>query len=178
MGKHGPKPRRERIDEERHVPRNRERRRPETVSIEYFLGVYRPREKCIVLYVRGFHWCCQNYGFDPEWLRHVVIIHEIAHWIMHCLPKAGVPLWKTELYEMCSRNLHEGWAQLMTWWIAKQVGGNFLDTFKELNKDQSPPYRVFKDFTDYAEDEVMESLDRLRFLAWPATVRDWERTLQ
>ena len=61
--------------------------------------------------------------------------------------KPGVPTWPTDLYGSSEeRNVHEGWAQLITWWIADQVDGEFKRTFEKLNKMQSPPYRVFEQF--------------------------------
>ena len=59
-------------------------------------------------------------SFDKEWLSAVVLIHEIGHWITHQLPKPGVPTWRTDLYDSSERYVHEGWAQLITWWIANQ----------------------------------------------------------
>ena len=103
------------------VPRNRERRRPETVSIEELLGVYQPRQEQIIIYEKGIRW--RGHRLDEEWLFAVVLIHEIGHWITHVLPKPGVPAWATDLYVSADINVHEGWAQLMTWWVADQVGG-------------------------------------------------------
>ena len=94
---------------------------------------------------RGIEWMVVRKSFDKEWLSAVVLIHEIGHWITHQLPKPGVPTWRTDLYDSSERYVHEGWAQLITWWIANQddVDRQFKDTFEKLNKLQSPPYRVF-----------------------------------
>ena len=157
------------------IPRNRERRRPETISIEELLGAYQARHERIVLYERGIQW--RRHGLDPDWLRAVVLIHEIGHWITHVLPKPGTPAWNTDLYVLGERDVHEGWAQLLTWWVADQVGGSFRSTFEKLNRNQSSPYRVFEDFKGLAKERVMASLEGLRTLAWPARLQDWRRLL-
>ena len=150
--------------------------RPETISIEELLGVYRPRHEQIVIYERGITWLRNRY--DHEWLRAVVLIHEIGHWIAHALPKPGTPTWATDLYVLGDIDVHEGWAQLMTSWIAKRVGGEFMATFEELNRNQSPPYHVFKQFQDEPTDGVMASLEKLRLLQWPARLQDWRKAMR
>ena len=169
--------RRERIPRNRErrerIPRNQERRRPETISIEELLGVYQPRHERIVIYERGIRW--RRDRFDEEWLFAVVLIHEIGHWITHMLPKLGMPTWATDLYVLGEMDVHEGWAQLMTCWIAEQVGGKFKETFGALNRNQSPPYRVFEQFKDEPKDKVMASLEQLRLLSWPARLQDWKK---
>ncbi len=164
-----------RDENEYQIPRNRERRRPETISIEELLGVYQSEHQQIIIYERGIKWLGSR--LDGEWLFSVVLIHEIGHWITHVLPKPGVPAWSTDLFALSETDLKEGWAQLITWWIAKQVGGAFRDTFEKLNRNQSSPYHVFEQFKNEPIDEVMASLERLRFLSWPARLQDWKRTL-
>jgi len=161
---------------ENQIPRNLERRRPETISIEELLGVYQSRHEQIVIYERGIKW--RGHRYDEEWLRAVVLIHEISHWITHVLPKPGVPTWPTDLFALSETDLKEGWAQLITWWIAKQVGGPFKETFEKLNQNQSPPYHVFEQFEDEPIDKVIASLERLRLLSWPARLQDWEKVLK
>ncbi len=165
-----------REDRQDRIPRFNNRGRPETISIEELLGVYRPRQEQIVIYERGIRW--RRNRVDPEWLRAVVLIHEIGHWITHVLPKPGIPAWATGLYLLGSRDVHEGWAQLMTWWIAEQVGGRFKATFEELNRNQSPPYHVFAQFKGEPTDRMMASLERLRLLTWPARLQDWRAAMR
>lgn len=166
----------QRRDEEQ-IPRNRERRKPETISIEELLGVYQSQHQQIVIYERGVKWSTHRHQLDAEWLRTVVLIHEIGHWITHVLPKPGVPTWSTDLFALSEADLKEGWAQLITWWIADQVGGPFKETFERLNQRQSRPYHVFEQFKDEPIDKVMESLEKLRLLLYPARLQDWKEAL-
>ena len=85
---------------------------PDIISIEEWCGVYLPRSEKIVIYERGIRW--QGHRFDEEQLFNVVLIHEIAHWITHKLHQPGLSAWETDLYALGERDVHEGWAQLMT----------------------------------------------------------------
>ena len=148
---------------------------PDTISIEECFGVYRPLPEEIVIYERGIRW--QGHHLDEEQLFAVVLIHEIAHWITHKLSGPGLSAWETDLYVAGETDVHEGWAQLMTWWIANQVGGEFKQVFETLNKKQSPPYQIFKRFKSVPVDRVIASLSRLRCLSSPARLQDWEETM-
>ena len=148
----------------------------EKISIEELLGVYDHQLQQIIIYERGIEWLGRR-GFEEKWLSAVVLIHEIGHWITHQLRKLGVPTWPTDLYASSDIKVHEGWAQLITWWIADQVGGEFKHTFEKLNRKQSSPYRVFKDFKSEPIDMVMASLEKLRLLQWPARLEDWKNAL-
>ena len=145
----------------------------ELTSIDEVLGAYRPQREQIVIFERGIQWLGRQ-GFDEEWLHSVVLIHEIAHWMTHMLPKPGIPSWNTEHYVLSSKEVHEGWAQLMTSWVARRVAGEFARTFEDLNAKQAPVYRIFENFKEEPEDGVMSSLEELRLLPRPASVRDWE----
>ena len=157
-------------------PRNRERRRPETVSIEELFGVYQPWQEQIIIYEKGIRW--RGHRLDEEWLFAVVLVHEIGHWITHVFPKPGVSAWATDLYVNADINVHEGWAQLLTWWVADQVGGQFKQTFEELNERQSSPYKVFEQFKGEPIDRVMASLEKLRSLLHPAQLGDWKAAIR
>ena len=161
------------------IPIDEQRRPPEKISIEDLLGIYQPRLQQIIIYERGIRWMVVREGFDEEWLSAVVLIHEIGHWITHQLPQPGVPTWPTDLYVLGDPEVHEGWAQLITWWIADQVDvdGEFRSTFEKLNRKQSPPYHVFEQFKTEPIDKVMASLEKLRLLQWPARLEDWEKAL-
>jgi len=97
--------------------------------------------------------------------------------VSHLLPKPGLPEWPLELYKQTEEEVHEGWAQLLTWWVVEDVGGRLKAVFEELNKLQPPAYKVFERFKDKPVGAVMASLERLRQLPWPARLEDWARFL-
>jgi len=173
----------EQIEDERpeerepRIPRNRERGRPETISIEEVLGCYIPNPE-IILYQRGLRWCARRNNFDEELLRGVVLIHEIGHWVTHLLPKTEAPFWSTELYRLTSTEVKEGWAQLITWWIVDEIGGEIKEVFEKLNMLQSHPYRVYEQFKSASVNSVINSLEMLRQLRWPAGINDWRRFIK
>jgi len=159
------------------IPRNRERKRSEYINIEEVLGCYVPNPK-IILYQRGLKWVAKKYNLDEELLREVVLIHEIGHWVTHLLPKFESPFWPTELYKLTSTEVHEGWAQLITWWIVNEIGGEMKNVFENLNKLQSQPYHVYEKLTSYSINSVVKSLVMLRQLRWPAGMDDWRRFIK
>ncbi len=168
------------------VSRDRQRFRPETLSIEELLGCYLPRSGEIVLWRRGLAWCARllashraSSADDVEpWLRAVVIIHELAHWMMHKLRGPAVAEWPTEAYLAAEEAVHEGWAQLLTHYVAKSLGGRFRSTFDALNRRQSAVYQVWQQFQRVASDKAFACLDRLRRLAPPASLQDWQELMQ
>jgi hypothetical protein len=159
------------------IPRNQERGRPELISIEELLGCYLPNPQ-IILYQRGLKWCARRHDLDEELLRGIVLIHEIGHWVTHLLPKPDIPSWPTELYKLMSIEVSEGWAQLITWWIVDEIGGEIKQVFEELNRLQSHPYRVYGKFKGNSVSSVINSLDMLRQLRWPAGINDWQRFIK
>lgn len=151
----------------------------ENISIEELLGVYRPRQEQILIWEKGIQWLARrNRNFDEEWLFAVVLIHELGHWITHTLPKPGSPFWETSSYMLVEEDVHEGWAQLMTSWVADRVGGEFKQTFDDLNKRQSATYQVFKKYMHEPPDKMMSSLEKLRSLPWPARLQDWDEVIK
>ncbi len=160
--------------EENQVPKNHDRMKPDTYSIESLLGVYQPSDLQIIIYEKGIRWLCdKNDNFDADWLFSVVLIHEIGHWITHKLSKPSQPCWPTDSYLLAETEVHEGWAQLITWWIAEEIKGEFKSQFEELNKKQSSPYRVFEKFKKEPIKRMFDSLEELRRLSEPATLQNW-----
>ena len=163
--------------------RNENRGRPETMSIEEMLGMYEPRKQRITLWEMGIEWFGRRFPVNPDTLFSVVLVHELGHWITHQLPKPGIPTWPTDLYVLGERDVHEGWAQLMTFWIAREAGrgagprGDFKHTFEELNKHQSSPYHVYRHFETEPVDRVIASLEKMRRLPRPARLRDWKQAI-
>lgn len=157
------------------IPPSRQRGRPETISIEEVLGCYLASKEQIILYARGLRWYAREKDLNEDLLRAVVLLHEIGHWITHLLPKPGVPEWPLEPYKLTEEDVHEGWAQLMAWWVVEEVKGEIKGVFDKLNISQPAPYRVYEQFKSKPINVVMASLERLRQLKWPARIEDWER---
>jgi len=155
------------------IPRDRQRGRPEIITIEELLGGYIPNPK-IILWVRGIDWLAKRKGYDRELLQAIVLLHEIGHWITHQLPKNTSPGWETNLYVATEKNVHEGWAQLITYWVLDKIGGEIKDIFDDLSNHQSSPYKVYEKFIRKNMDSVLNSLEALRNLKWPARLTDWE----
>ncbi|MEQ8192683.1 MAG: hypothetical protein ABRQ39_32255, partial [Candidatus Eremiobacterota bacterium] len=156
------------------------------------LGVYIPSDKQIILYDRGIDWFAAEEKLDNNLLRAVVLVHEIGHWVTHVLPKFqqfnstilrlfaqqhGNPGWPLADYTKTDEEVHEGWAQLITWWIVNHVGGELKRTFEKLNQNQSSPYLVFKKYTGYDVKRVIDSLEKLRNLGRPAKISDWDNVI-
>jgi len=164
--------------EKEKIPRNRQRPRPETISIEEVLGLYIPANTNIILYQRGLKWFAKKLNLDEDFLKGIVLVHEIGHWITHLLPKKGIPDWDINLYKLTSNEVHEGWAQLITYWVVKEIGGEIEHIFEELNRRQSSAYQVYKNFKDERISQVLKSLEYLRLLSKPASIDDWKSGLK
>jgi len=163
--------------------KNRDSPIPEFISIEELLGCYMPNPKIIILYQKGLEWLSKRQIFDIDLLRAIVLVHEVAHWISHFLKKPGLKEWKLEYYKNTDPFVHEGWAQLLTWWIVSKssiVGKSSEDikgVFKRLTDFQPPRYKIYKDFTHYREQKIIDSLEHLRILGKPAKLQDWKDVL-
>ncbi|HOM41543.1 MAG TPA: hypothetical protein P5320_02265 [Bacteroidales bacterium] len=164
----------QRKDTETRIPGNKERRRPDTISIEEVLGCYRTNPPSIILYIKGLDWLTRKNNLKSELLRGIVLVHEVGHWITHLLPTPNVPFWPTEHYNKSSMEVHEGWAQLITWWVVDEISGEIKKVFDYLNKYQSSPYNIYKNFTSKSRKSVINSLDVLRKLGRPAVLNDWQ----
>lgn len=161
------------------ITQDPDRRAPEYYNVEELLGCYQPEHETIILYERGIRWLGLK-DYDSDWLRSVVLIHELAHWMMHKLPKQNFADWPTALYKSTKSDLHEAWAQLLTCWMAEEVGNDFKATFEQLNRNQSQPYHLYKQFpiATYSTSKIMTSLEMLRALTTPATLNDWHEILK
>ncbi len=144
------------------------------LPIEELLGCYIPSLKIVILYDIGLEWYSTKRNVNKDLLRAVVLIHEIAHWISHLLPKRGIKEWPLKFYEDTDINVHEGWAQLLTYWVVDEVDRDIENTFKKLNTNQPAPYKIYEHFTKYWIEEIMDSLAHLRTLGKPAELQDWK----
>ena len=157
-----------------------EYKKPEWVDIEELLGVYHPSPKPrITLYAMGLAWHARHMGVDPAWLTSVVLVHEAGHWLTHQLPQhasrhhPALATWPTAAYQATSSMVHEGWAQIVTWWLVREYGGRLQDAFLKLNQGQSPKYKVYQRIQGMDIDHVIASLQPTRAMSAGATLRDW-----
>jgi nitrogen fixation protein len=149
---------------------------PENYSIEEVLGCYETLPR-IVLYELGMGWFSERFGLDKELLRAVVLVHEVAHWITHLMPGPNTHFWPKDDYEQTSLDVHECLAQLLTYWVVESSGGRLRDTFAELNRHQSPPYKLYEKYTSQARKRVLFSLEMMRSMGRPCGWHDWDRLI-
>ena len=155
-----------------------------SIPIDELLGLYSPRQG-ILLYERGLRWVAAHHFLDRSVLQSVVLIHECGHWLTHMLPKPGTRAWPEELYLATQPEVHEGWAQLMTAWVARVAHqgcasvprNDFESTFEVLNRHQSAKYHVYRQFESLCPTRVMQTLEWLRQLYRPASLADWKTLL-
>ncbi|GIX41922.1 MAG: hypothetical protein KatS3mg129_1655 [Leptospiraceae bacterium] len=157
----------------------------EEIPIEKVLGEYIAEPyPVIILYQKGIRECSLRFHFDEELLRAIVLIHEVGHWITHLLPEKNSPSWPITNYKNTSSEVHEGWAQLITYFVVLDVletRGEIKNVFLKLLNFQPPQYHVFKKFTKFIKidiEKVIQSLIKLRELNRPATLEDWENFLK
>lgn len=155
---------------------NIEKEAPEIITIEEVLGFYIPNSR-IVIYQRGLNWVSNRYRLDANQLRAIVLIHELGHWIMHKLPAPGISEFDMKTYSLTDEDVHEGWAQLLTYWIAEDTGGDFKKVYEKLNKIQTNTYRVYENFKDIDIQIVIESLKKMRIQKYPISLSTWEKFL-
>ena len=142
------------------------------ITIESLLGCYYTDPE-IILFKKGIDWFAENYNMPVKLLQTVVLIHEIGHFISNVSAKPGINTWQEEHFDLTDPEIHEGWAQLLTWYITKEEI-ELKQAFDKLNKLQTPLYRNYKRYLHIPENKIIESLFILRNLNRPAELADWE----
>jgi hypothetical protein len=111
-------------------------------------GGFARKIRCGSGYNISLHQLYQNLciiGLSEQDLTTIVLLHETGHWITHKLPY-DVGAWKNNEHYLESRKnnreIHEGWAQLITYWSIKE-NPKLKESFIKLNKRQSGPYKVW-----------------------------------
>lgn len=166
-------------------------------DIDELLGLYEPNAKQykssfsplfspskqapqIVIYERGIKYCANETGLSDSILLQIVIIHELSHWIVHKLQDNKGNIWKNDLFDSTNADVHEGWAQLLTFWALDYLRDKEgMKVFEELNKNQSPPYHKYKEILNHCNDEItiLNSLPPLRTTNGGASFKDWLKLL-
>lgn len=108
------------------------------------LGMYCPKEVKIVLFITRIKNTAKDLNIEEELLKQIVILHEIGHWISHKLVYNNTD-WIEYLYNKKTVDVHEGLAQLYTWWVVDKFP-ELKEAFIKLNEHQPSPYLVWKYF--------------------------------
>lgn len=185
------------------------------------LGQYLPGKNCeIVIFERGLRDCAQSLNLAKLALRELTIVHEVAHWVSDQIPmtrsrsisnherwsdlryqtSAGTTKCEPSGFEESDKEVHEGWAQLVSFYTllmayddrlrnsvaapsllsyAKRDGRGCLYAFMELNEHQSRPYQVWMDILaqNKTPQQVVGTLKQLRNATPGATLTDWQSIL-
>ncbi len=131
------------------------------------LGMYFPATQSITLYTKRIEEAAKGLNVSTDALRQVVLLHEIGHWITHKL-HYNRQCWEIAKYNSASTEVHEGWAQLLAWWVVKNIS-KLKRAFDRLNKEQIQQYHVWVEF----KHSTIKSLLVLRELESP-TKTTWE----
>lgn len=146
-------------------------------DIERVLAIYRPSTEEIIVCAPKIISCANSLKVHPATLLPVVLVHELGHWLMHRLRDGRDQVWDTRSYYDAHTYVHEGWAQLMTAWMANELGGEFQRCFEELAKHQSYPYQVFRNYVGYPRELVVRSLAFMREGPTPCGLAEWDAAL-
>jgi len=134
----------------------------------------------ILIYPRGIEYCSKETGLNKDSLRQITITHELAHWAVHLLPDINGQVWQNDLFELTHSEVHEGWAQLLTYWTLEYLkDSKSMEVFEELNKNQSPSYHKFKVVLHRSsnQEKILNSLVPLRTTHGGASFSDWLKFL-
>ena len=162
-------------------------------DIDELLGVYEPNAKqykssfsplfeCpkqapqILIYERGIKYCAKETRLSEDILRQIVIIHELSHWAAHRLQDTKGNIWENDLFDSTHKDVHEGWAQLLTFWALDYLkDAKSMEVFEELNKQQSSSYQKHKDILNRCNNKetILASLISLRIIKGGASFNDW-----
>lgn len=166
-------------------PENQKEDTPKYWDFDNLLGAYFPQEVTkgkqslrIELYTDKIEECAHKLTINAQHLKDIVLLHELGHWITHKLPYKDGSVWSNyhiDTNDIELTNVHEGWAQLLTWWIVKDIG-QLNDAFTKLNKKQSPPYQVWEKFKDENTDDVCKSLLKMREEK-SVTIDNWHKAI-
>lgn len=162
-------------------------------DIEELLGLYEPtatqykssyspsfsppkQAPQILVYERGLKYCANETGFPEDILRQIVVIHELSHWATHRLQDSNGNTWANELFDLTHTDIHEGWAQLLTFSALDYLNNKeYLAVFKNLTSNQSDAYRKYKEILSRCSDrkKILETLPLVREIKGGASFQDW-----
>jgi hypothetical protein len=138
----------------------------------------------ITIYVRAVERCADALRLPHRDVFLIVLIHEIAHFLVHSLPDSTSDSkrepWPREAYEKTTSQVREGLAQLLTHLTVGRFNDHHSRTFETLVDSQSPDYQAFRDVLAVTDDEsrLLRSLVQLRLNPDGATMSEWLAILQ
>lgn len=159
----------------RFVPNNDHR---PTWDIDGILGEYHGGD-AITLHVRAIERCADQLGLPHRDVFLIVLIHEVAHYLVHSIPDASSDSqrepWPRDAYDKTASLVHEGLAQLLTHLTIGRFNDHHSRTFESLTENQSTTYRAFRDALAITDDErkLLTSIVQLRKIPDGAKMADW-----
>jgi len=81
-------------------------------------------------------------------LRAVVLMHEIGHWISHCVPDERGETWRTAHFLVETNVVKEMWAQLFAHWVVEEERDLKL-VFETLTRYQAEEYLKYQEVVQY-----------------------------
>lgn len=155
----------------------------EIIAIDECLGLYRPREKRIVIFHRGVAAAAQILKCEAEDLQHVVTYHEWGHAMLHVGEDLDGRECDLRNYSRIDARVHESFAQLLAWRAIEQNLRNsrnprvqrrwqkIRDIFTALEARQPPAYRGWRRL----EGVPLPKLEKILILIRRGTrFREWE----
>ena len=139
------------------------------------LGMYCPKEERIVLFTTRIKKTAEGLKIEEDLIQQIVLLHEIGHWISHKLTYKEKDWkydceWELKKYNKANVNVHEGLAQLYTWWVVDK-SPELKAVFDTLTAVQSDPYRVYENF----KNSYVKCLIILRnSVSESVTIKEWE----
>ena len=150
-------------------------------EIDGILGdYYHPgggREPLVCVRKRAVDICAAELDLDTSHLINVIIVHELAHWLVHSWSHRGLGE-KDEMtawYQSTGGDVHEAWAQLLTYLVCSGDEG-ITRTFEKLLSHQPSVYRFWKKVYDACGADVarlMKSLRGMRQGKTAVSLNDW-----
>lgn len=154
-------------------------------GIDGILGdYYRPgggRDALVRVHRRAIDLCAEELKLDGSHLVNVVIVHELAHWLVHRFPHRGITAEREliDWYEASDADVHEAWAQLLTHFVGRRDEG-FQTTFNKLLPHQPAEYHLWKRVHDICGDDtdrLLASLITIRQARRPVVFDEWLKAI-
>ena len=154
-------------------------------AIDVVLGdYYTPgggRESLVRVRKRAVDICASELALDASHLLNIIVIHELSHWFVHVWAHRGLTHDEemNEWYKSTGTDVHETWAQLLTFLVCSGDEG-VTKTFEKLLQHQPHEYNLWKKVHDACGKDtvrLMRSLCRMRQDKRKVSVSGWLKAL-